>query len=513
MPTAVSTIFLIGIVIEGLIYTGNSFWKLRKILSGFATIMNMFIVYFLILKGLNFVSFLLVLITIFRVINLIRLIEARMHEQYLRRVTAKTWLVLCSLQIIVLILLYFTNISNSNILLYLSIIQVVISFCLFVITIRNLYKTRYHSTNTHLPDSQLPTVTVAIPARDESPDLQECLISVLGSNYHKLEVLVLDDCSSDKTPEIIKSFAHDGVRFIKGETVSTNWLAKNQAYDKLTDSSSGDYILFCGADVRFTTSSIRKLVESLLSKEKYMMCVLTTDSTRGFLASLIQPLLYWWELALPRRTFNRPPVFSNCWIIRRSELIKLGGFESVHRMIVPEGYFARELIKNDKYSFIRSDSDLGITAQKTAKEQLEKAVRTRYPQIRRRPELAMTILLFELVLFIVPVLIFATGFWMGFGGAQILSAIGYLMLIATHVCIVQFSNPTKTLMSFINFPFVALTEIFIGCFSMFKYEFSSVNWKDRNICIPVMHGLSTTYKDQHVDIARQPASASSEHKS
>jgi len=507
MLVLVSTIFLLGILIEGLIYTGNYFWKFRKVLAVIAVILNVLIVFYLTLQGLNFVSFLLVLTTIFRAINLMRLYEARMHEQYLRRVTTRTWLVLCASQISVLTLLNLIDIEANTVVLYLSIFQVIVSFGLFVITIRNLYKTRYQSADIHLPDSRIPTVTVAIPARDESPDLQECLISVLGNNYPKLEVLVLDDCSSDKTPEIIRSFAHDGVRFIKGETVSANWLAKNLAYDKLTDSSSGDYILFCGADVRFATNSIRKLVETLLSKEKYMMCVLTTDNTSGFLASLIQPLLYWWELALPRRTFNRPPVFSNCWIIRRNELLKLGGFESVHRMIVPEGFFARELIKNDKYSFIRSDSDLGITTQKSAEDQLEKAVRTRYPQIRRRPELVMAILLFELVLFIIPILIFSTGFWSRFSVAQMLSAIGYLILIITHVCIVQFSNPTKTLVSFLNFPFVALTEIFLGCLSMFKYEFSTVNWKDRNICIPVMHGLSTTHKNQHVDTAMQPANA------
>jgi len=79
-------------------------------------------------------------------------------------------------------------------------------------------------------------------------------------DYPKLEIIVLDDCSQNKhTPEIIRSFAHDGVRFIQGEHPKPTWLAKNQAYDRLAQESSGEFILFCGVDVRFSQTVCVKL--------------------------------------------------------------------------------------------------------------------------------------------------------------------------------------------------------------------------------------------------------------
>ena len=51
----------------------------------------------------------------------------------------------------------------------------------------------------------------------------------IASDYPKLEIIVLDDCSQDRTAEIIRNFAHDGVRFIQSEDNKDNWLDKNKA--------------------------------------------------------------------------------------------------------------------------------------------------------------------------------------------------------------------------------------------------------------------------------------------
>src|SRR5688500_11530400 len=64
--------------------------------------------------------------------------------------------------------------------------------------------------------TEMPSVTVCIPARNEMHALAECLERVLASDYEKLEILVFDDSSLDDTPTLIKSFAHEGVRFVPG---------------------------------------------------------------------------------------------------------------------------------------------------------------------------------------------------------------------------------------------------------------------------------------------------------
>src|SRR5688500_13660714 len=104
--------------------------------------------------------------------------------------------------------------------------------------------------HSHIPQADMPTVSICIPARNETHALADCLYSVLQSDYEKLEVIVLDDCSHDKTSRIIKSFAQDGVRFIQGEMPAEGWLGKNYACETLAAQANGEYLIYMSVDTR-----------------------------------------------------------------------------------------------------------------------------------------------------------------------------------------------------------------------------------------------------------------------
>lgn len=429
---------------------------------------------------------LLPVVAAFRIFNWLRIAEGRMHEHYMRRATLRSSLVLGFLQLITLMPVAGLGVRGSLLIGILVSVQLLVSSVVFLTVARNLFKMKHRPAGKHYADKELPTVSVAIPARNETTDLEDCLRTVLASNYPKLEVLVLDDCSHDKTSEIIKSFAHDGVRFVKGYEPGRSWLAKNQAYEKLADEASGELVLFCGVDVRFGPEAIRSLVTTLLNRKKDMISVMPKRLHGDFLAAFIQPMRYWWELALPRRYFNRPAVLSTCWIIRRKKLKSLGGLEAVQNSIIPEGYFARELVKSDGYSFLRADDTLDIQTRKGLAAQRATAIRTRYPELRKRPEWVMLLSLGEVLFLLGPFILFASALWAGFGTVQLLALLACLPLVMSHVLIVQATNPANVIVALVNFPIVIVTELILGYASMFQYEFATVEWKGRNICIPVM---------------------------
>lgn len=422
-----------------------------------------------------------------RVIHLLRLIKNRAHEQRLHRIAKRTLLVLFILQVgLAELTAMWLLLSDSRIVL--AGIQAVFATLVVVTTAHNLYKTRHLPSKDFYTDKELPTVTVAIPARNETQELTACLTSVIANNYPKLEILVLDDCSQDKTSEIIKSFAQDGVRFLKGEEPNEElWLAKNQAYDQLTKAATGEYIIFMGATVRLGPDAIRGLIASLLHKNKSMMSVIPLRVGTGIGSSLVQPLRYWWELALPRKLFNRPATSSTLWAIKRDDLLSLGGFGAVSRSILPEGYFARELVKTDGYSLARANEELEIRTIKSTREQWETALRDRYPQLRRRFENAVLLLVIEAVLLFAPFAMVVAGCFNGFGLAEWLALAAGLLLVISQVLIISVTNPGNTVLGLLNLPFAILTEALITLVSVFKYEFGTIAWKDRNICIPVMH--------------------------
>src|SRR5688572_18125111 len=93
-------------------------------------------------------------------------------------------------------------------------------------------------------ETDLPSVTVCIPARNEGHALTDCLQRVVASTYERLEIIVLDDVSGDDTSALIKSFASEGVRFVKGSKLPSGWLGKNHALQGLLDEASGTFVLF-----------------------------------------------------------------------------------------------------------------------------------------------------------------------------------------------------------------------------------------------------------------------------
>lgn len=437
----------------------------------------------------------LVAASIYRVVNLIRLIKARMNEKYLRRSTLHTSMWLIGLQAVIVILWqasqYF-QISTGRLWLVLVCTDLGLSVVLFVSTARNLWTTRPPKMDGGLPDSGLPSLTVAIPARNETDDLEACLTSLVSSNYPKLEILVLDDCSQDKrTPEIIRSYAHDGVRFLQGRVPEDNWLAKNQAYQQLYEESNGELILFCGVDTRFTADSLRSLVSAMIQKHKTMISVIPKNAVPAAFtlrsSTLLQPMRYAWELALPRRAFHRPPVLSTCWIVKRDLITTAGGFAAVSRSIVPESYFARVSAVHDGYSFMQGSDRIGIVSNKSVADQQDTAVRTRYPQVHRRIEMVLLLTIIELVGIIMPyVLSILAAFGLLSSALSIMSIITVSLLTLMYISIVALTYRAWLVRAILLLPFATILDVMVLNYSMVRYEFFSVSWKGRNVCIPVM---------------------------
>ncbi len=433
-------------------------------------------------KEQNWFLWLALGLTTYRLVNNLKVIVNLSNENYLLVSARRASIVLNIAQIpVVLLALYPPSI---NLMLPVLVGALGITGLLLAETIKNLVKLKRIPPSQRSDTNSLPTITVAIPARNETNALVECLNSVVASDYPKLEIIVLDDCSQDNTAEIIRSFAQSGVRFVLGEEPNNNWLAKNHAYEKLADEALGEYILFCGADVRFGVSTISKIVSRLASKD--MISILPLNTGHDPVMGLVQPMHYWWELALPRKLVNRPPALSSAWIIKTRSLRKLGTFEAVSRAVRPEVYFAKQLIPGNKYAFAISDKDLALESSKSSQEQLSKALRLSYPRLHQRLELVSILTLGELILFVAPFALLTLSLVRGELTTIVLAALVCLALLTTHGLIVVSTTKKASLVGFLAFLPSVIMEMVTTNVSMLRYEFGAVMWKDRNICIPVL---------------------------
>src|SRR5258708_23758653 len=205
----------------------------------------------LVIVGPNAATLLVLLASAYRICNMARLVRSRVDERYLHRTTIRTSAWIIGLQMLLLAIWGFVawwHVGGYLIWLLVTYGILAGSLVLLASTMRHVRTTRApRLPEPGISDHDLPTLTVAIPARNETDDLEACLTSLVASNYPKLEILVLDDCSqSRRTPEIIRSYAHAGVRFVEGKSPERNWLAKNQAYQQLFEEANGELLLFAG---------------------------------------------------------------------------------------------------------------------------------------------------------------------------------------------------------------------------------------------------------------------------
>ena len=480
----------LGTVVFSLLVHSRFLWNLR--ISSAAILCSLIGVSLglVIVSGLPvFIIILIFLIQTYRLFSLFRVIKNRVNSQALRNRSLRSELVLSVCLLVVLIIEQLglaDRFSLSELVLIIASVQFVAAIIFF-----KHAKEMETQTNIKMPkkfdsDSSLPSITLAIPARNETDELNECLRSILQTNYPKLEVLVVDDCSQDNTSDIIKKFAHQGVRFISGKTPPQSWLAKNYAYHQLLDEAGGKYVIFCGTDVRYEPDSLRIIMQSVVDAGYEMASILPMRGNKFDRHYLLQPMRYWRELAIPRIFDKTPPVLSTCWIAKRSFLDSIGGFAAHKKTIRPERILSRIANSKMQYKFARSSSGLGISSVKNISAQWNTATRTRYPELKNRPEnIFFYSIMYFVLLFGVP-LTFMYSIYAGDALSLLLSAASTLLLLLTHNLINMLSTGKVSLLKLITFPISVVLEVVVSNYSMWAYEFSEVIWKGRNVCLPVL---------------------------
>lgn len=132
-----------------------------------------------------------------------------------------------------------------------------------------LFLKTFFSGNKKVPEiKKFPRVSVIIPARNEEKNIERTLLSVKSQSYPNLEVIVIDDASTDKTYEIAKKFAKT-YRFKerKGKPYSLNFGIKK---------ATGKYILTLDADTIFKDKDAIKKLVSILESDKDIAAVTTS---------------------------------------------------------------------------------------------------------------------------------------------------------------------------------------------------------------------------------------------
>ncbi len=120
------------------------------------------------------------------------------------------------------------------------------------------------ATSRHLPDnSTSPLVSICIPTFNAVRWILVCLESALAQTYPHLEVLIIDDGSTDETVELIRSVDDERIRLLVNE--QNIGLARN--WNKCVEMSRGNFIKFLFHDDILYPECVERMMRLLLSNE------------------------------------------------------------------------------------------------------------------------------------------------------------------------------------------------------------------------------------------------------
>jgi glycosyltransferase involved in cell wall biosynthesis len=120
------------------------------------------------------------------------------------------------------------------------------------------------ATSRHLPDdSTSPLVSICIPTFNAARWIPDCLESALAQSYPRVEVLIIDDASTDETVELIRAVDDERIRLQVNE--QNIGLARN--WNKCIEVARGDFIKFLFHDDILYPDCVEKMMQLLLSNE------------------------------------------------------------------------------------------------------------------------------------------------------------------------------------------------------------------------------------------------------
>lgn len=200
-------------------------------------------------------------------------------------------------------------------------------------------------------------VSVLVPARDEARNLRSTLPALLAVSFPDLEIIILDDQSSDETAEVVASFAAQSggrLRCVPGSPPPPGWTGKNWACHQLAQLADGDILLFCDADVTPRPEAVTRTIAAMEHHRADVITALPRMKTGGWLLTAMVPVIAQLPVAallplalVPRVRMPGLSMANGQWIAFTRKAYEAVGGHAAARSVVVEDVALGNLTKRN----------------------------------------------------------------------------------------------------------------------------------------------------------------------
>jgi chlorobactene glucosyltransferase len=213
-----------------------------------------------------------------------------------------------------------------------------------------------------MPPADVPLISFCVPARNEERNIRACVESLLAQDYPNFEVIVLDDRSTDETPDILRELAagDDRLRPISGSDLPAGWAGKPNALYQASAEARGEWLCFVDADTFLSSTALSSCYIKALETNADMFTIMTFQIMGSFWEKTVMPLVMTaLSVGFSPRKVNDPSrkdaiANGQFILIKRSVYEAIGGHESVKDQIVEDKAIS-EQVKWNGYRLIVAD--------------------------------------------------------------------------------------------------------------------------------------------------------------
>ncbi|MDZ4865203.1 MAG: glycosyltransferase family 2 protein [Gemmatimonadota bacterium] len=139
-----------------------------------------------------------------------------------------------------------------------------------------------------------PLVSVIVPARNEAASITTVITSVLATSYRNVELIVVDDRSTDATAALVRDLASGDarLRLISGSELPPGWYGKPWACHQGALDATGEILLFTDADTRHAPALLGHAVSTLRATGADLLTIAPEQQCLSFWERTVMPQVW-----------------------------------------------------------------------------------------------------------------------------------------------------------------------------------------------------------------------------
>jgi chlorobactene glucosyltransferase len=338
----------------------------------------------------------------------------------------------------------------------------------------------------HVSLSGTPRVSLLVPARNEEQTLPGLLSSLAKQDYPDLEIIVLNDQSTDGTSDVLQHWALSipALRLLEGAPLPAGWLGKNWACHQLSRASNGEVLVFTDADTTWQPDGVRLIVQAMTRTRADALSAWPEHPVTGWFSRLVQPVQQWSLLAFLPMTLVPVPTFGvavaaigQLLAFRREAYDRVGGHARVHASVIEDMALARAVKRAGlRFQLMNAVGTVSCRMYGSALEVWNGFAKNVYPASGATPAAMIGLIVMVWIVALLPWLWLASSLMVGSGLFEPLLAV-CLSLLPRILSDWRYGYP---MLLWVAHPFSVIGWTLIALESWRRYASGRVAWKGRD---------------------------------